>query len=123
MYLIEQFIVAKVGMLEGQINSRFKMANFVLFEQQINGGISECCHTAYNGIKFDHGLNSGARIQVGLDIINTLSEYYGFRAPIFIDNKESVTSLPPSESQLISLVVDPDYKKLTVQQTEARKAS
>jgi DNA repair exonuclease SbcCD ATPase subunit len=123
LYLIEQFIVAKVGMLESQINSKFKLAKFTLFETQINGGIAECCHTTYKGVKFNHGLNSGARIQVGLDIINTLSDYYGFRAPIFIDNKESVTSLPDSDSQLISLVVDPAYKKLTVHQTEARKAS
>lgn len=123
LFLIEKFIVAKVGMLEGQINSRFKMANFVLFDEQINGGVSEACHTTYDGVKFDHGLNSGARIQVGLDIINTLSEYYGFRAPIFIDNMESVTSLPPSESQLIRLVVDPSHKSLFVQMDEVEITS
>ncbi len=108
LYLIEQFIVRKVEMLEGQINSRFKMATFRLFETQINEGIKECCETLYEGIPYNHGLNNAARINVGLDIISTLSDYYGFQAPIFVDNKESVNNLIPIDAQVISLIVSKD---------------
>jgi len=102
-------------MLESKINSRFKLARFKLFEQQINGGLSECCETLYNGVPYSGGLNNGARINVGLDIINTLSEHYNFRAPIFIDNKEAITKLIETDSQVISLLVSEPDKKLRVE--------
>jgi hypothetical protein len=121
-FLIEKFIIKKVEMLEGQINSRFKLARFKLFETQINEGIKECCDVLYNGVPYNHGLNSGARINVGLDIIQTLSDYYGFQAPVFVDNRESINNLFPISSQVISLVVSHD-KALTILKTETQKAS
>ena len=120
-FLIEKFIIKKVEMLEGQINSRFKLARFKLFETQINEGIKECCDVLYNGVPYNHGLNSGARINVGLDIIQTLSEYYGFQAPVFVDNRESINNLFPISSQVISLVVSND-KALSILKTETQKA-
>ncbi|MFS8536099.1 MAG: hypothetical protein FWJ65_13175, partial [Limnochordales bacterium] len=42
------------------------------------------------------------------DIIRTLSEHYGFRAPIWVDNAEAVTRLIPVDSQVIRLVVSAD---------------
>ncbi len=121
-FLIEKFIIKKVEMLEGQINSRFKLARFKLFETQINEGIKECCDVLYNGVPYNHGLNSGARVNVGLDIIQTLSDYYGFQAPVFVDNRESINELFPISSQVISLVVSDD-KSLTILKTETQKAS
>ena len=70
----------------------------------INGGVEECCETLYNGVPYSTGLNTGHKIIVGLDIINTLSEHYGFRPPIFVDNAESVTDLPEMQAQVIRLV-------------------
>lgn len=104
LFLTEEFIRAKVSMLEERINSRFKMARFKLFETQINGGLAEVCETLYDGVPYGSGLNNGHRIKVGMDIIRTLSEYYGFTAPIFVDNAESVTILPEMNAQVIRLV-------------------
>jgi vacuolar-type H+-ATPase subunit I/STV1 len=115
LYLTEQFIRTKVNLLEEKINSRFKLARFKLFDQQINGGVVECCETLYQGVPYSGGLNNAARINVGLDIINTLSEHYGFTAPIFIDNREAVTKLIETKSQVISLVVSEPDKKLRVE--------
>lgn len=115
LYLTEEFIRAKVNLLEDKINSKFKYARFKLFEQQINGGLTETCVTTYNGVPYDSGLNNAARINVGLDIINTLSEHYGFYAPIFIDNSEAVTKLIETHSQTISLVVSEKDKVLRVE--------
>ena len=122
LHLVDAFTVRKVALLEDQINSRFKMARFKLFKEQINGGIEECCDILFNGVPFDRGLNNAARINTGLDIINTLSGHYGFAAPVFVDNAESVNSLLPIDAQVISLVVSGD-KELTAQETEALKAS
>lgn len=115
LYLTEEFIRTKVDMLTDRINSKFKYARFKLFEPQINGGLQECCETTYNGVPYSTGLNNAARINVGLDIINTLSDHYGLYAPIFIDNAESVTKLINTSSQTISLIVSEQDKKLRVE--------
>lgn len=104
LYLTDQFIRQKVSLFDSKINSRFKLARFKLFSQNINGGLEECCEATYNGVPYSSGLNAGHRIIVGMDIIRTLSAHYGFTAPIFIDNAESVTSLPAMDAQVIRLV-------------------
>lgn len=114
MYLTEQFIRTKVNLLESKINSRFKLARFKLFDQQINGGLSEVCEALFNGVPYSGGLNNAARINVGLDIINTLSEHYGFTAPIFIDNAEAVTQLIDTRGQQIRLIVSEQDKALRI---------
>lgn len=114
LYLTEQFIKAKVELLEERINSKFKDARFKMFDEQMNGGLQEVCETTYKGVPFS-SLNNAARINVGIDIINTLSTHYGIRAPIFVDNAEAVTRLIDSDSQLISLVVSEQDKQLRVE--------
>jgi len=113
-YLIEQFIVTKVNLLEDKINSKFKLAKFKLFDRQINGGINEVCETLYNGVPYNHGLNRGAQINVGLDIIQTLSDFYQVKAPVFVDNAEAVCQINNINCQMIKLVVDETYKNLEV---------
>ncbi|WP_094603435.1 hypothetical protein SPSIL_014850 [Sporomusa silvacetica DSM 10669] len=113
--LTEQFIRTKVNMLESRINSKFKYAKFKLFDVQVNGGVNECCETTYNGVPYSGGLNNAARINAGLDIINTLSEHYDFVAPIFVDNREAVTQLIETKAQVISLVVSKPDKALRVE--------
>ncbi|MEH7236783.1 AAA family ATPase [Bacillus sp. JJ1562] len=115
LYLTEEFIRTKVNLLEDKINSKFKYARFKLFETQINGGLQEVCETLYNGVPYGSGLNNAAKINVGLDIINTLSEHYGFMAPIFVDNSEAVTKLIDVDAQVISLVVSEKDKVLRVE--------
>lgn len=115
LYLTEEFIRLKVTMLEERINSKFKYARFKLFETQVNGGLQEVCETTFNGVPYSSGLNNAARINVGLDIINTLSEHNNFSAPIFIDNAEAVTKLIDTKAQTIALVVSEEDKELRVE--------
>lgn len=115
LYMTEEFIRSKVHLLEEKINSRFKYARFKLFETQINGGLQEVCETTYEGVPYGSGLNNAARINVGLDIINTLSEHYGILAPIFIDNREAVTRLIETNAQTVSLIVSEQDKALRIE--------
>lgn len=117
LYLTEEFTKAKVNLLESSINNKFKMARFKMFEIQVNGGVKECCETVFDGVPYSD-LNNAARINIGLDIINTLSDHYNFSAPIFIDNRESVTKLTEVNAQVISLVVSEKDKKLRVELEE-----
>lgn len=114
LYLTEEFIRTKVRLFEEKINSKFEMARFKMFNQQINGGIEECCEVLYKGVPFS-SLNNAARINIGLDIIRTLSQHYGASAPIFIDNAEAVVQLLDMDTQVIKLVVSGADKKLRVE--------
>lgn len=113
-YLMDQFTVAKVGMLEGKINSKFSLARFKLFSEQINGGVSETCVTLYDGVPYGAGLNSGAEIMIGCDIVKTLQEHYGIRAPLWLDHAESCRYPINMDCQTIFLAVSGD-KYLNIQ--------
>lgn len=104
LFMLEQFVKTKVSILEDKIASKFKLARFKMFKENLNGGIEDTCEVMYNGVPFA-SLNNAMRINVGLDIINALSEHYGVRCPIFIDNAESVTDFIDVDAQIIRLVV------------------
>lgn len=119
-FLCESFTRQKVSLLESKINAKFRMANFTLFKENVtNDGIEECCETTFNGVPYTD-LNNAARINVGLDIIKTLTEHYGFTAPIFVDNAEAVTKLIDMDDiQVIRLVVSGKDKALRLEITSA----
>lgn len=114
LYLLEEFIRFKLDKVSESINSHFKTVNFVLFKEQLNGGIKDCCECSVNGINYSD-LNNGHRIVAGLDIIATLNELYGVYCPIFTDNAESINdfNLPKMKDQMILLEVSDD-KELVV---------
>ncbi|NLG89781.1 MAG: AAA family ATPase [Clostridiaceae bacterium] len=119
-YLTEEFIRAKVRLLEDRINSKFQMARFKLFDIQVNGALAECCETTYNGVPYSN-LNNGARIQIGLDIIRTLQAHYGISCPVWVDNRESIVRLPEMDCQIISLIVSEKDKKLRIELAEKKE--
>ena len=104
LYLTDEFIKAKVEMLTEKINSHFEMVKFKLFDEQINGGVVECCECTYKGVTYQN-LNNAAKINCGLDIINTICNFKNTLAPIFIDNAESVNHVIHTDSQQIRLYV------------------
>lgn len=117
--LITEFIRAKANTLTDIMNAKFKHVKFELFETQINGAIVECCNTLVNTngcwVSFSDG-NTAGKINAGIDIVNALSEHYGVSVPLWVDNRESITDLAETESQVISLVkpdirTDADRKK------------
>lgn len=114
LYLLEQFIRAKMMKISDSINQHFKTVNFKLFETLLNGAVKECCECTVDGIPFS-SLNSGHRIVAGLDIISSLSELYDVYCPIFTDNSESINdfNVPETKSQMVFLSVSED-KELVV---------
>ena len=114
-YLMDEFVKAKVNMLEDVINSRFKLARFKMFHVRLNGNVEECCETTYKGVPY-RNMNNAARINVGLDIINALTSYFKVNAPVFIDNAEAVTEFVPVNSQTIKLIVDESEPQLVVKE-------
>lgn len=113
LFLIEKFNKKKIDLLDESVNKMFSLVKFKLFDVQINGGIKDTCEAMVNGVPFSN-VNTASKINSGIDIINTLCQYYNVNAPIFIDNKESVTDVIKTDSQTIFLVVSPEHKSLTV---------
>lgn len=112
--LSDRFLRYKTDCITEEVNSCFRLARFRLFTAQVNGGLNPCCDILCGGVPYDGGLNNGARIAVGLDIIDTLSRHYGIRLPVWVDNAESVTALPELEHQVIRLVVSEHDKEVRI---------
>ncbi len=111
LFLCDEYTRYKVGFVEDTVNSLFLLAKFRLYREQTNGGVEDRCDVTYNGVPFS-SLNNGARINVGLDIIRTLSREYGITVPLFVDNAESVTRLEHTGGQVIRLTVSEKDKEL-----------
>lgn len=113
-YTIDNFIRLKIDTIEGKINQKFSYVKFKLFDTQINGAQVETCEALINGVPFSDA-NTASKINAGVDIINTLCDFYKVSAPIFIDNRESVVELIESKSQVINLIVSARDKKLRME--------
>ena len=113
LYLMDEYSRYKTRFVEDSVNSMFRIARFRLFREQTNGGVEDRCDVVYEGVPYMN-LNNGMKINVGIDIINTLSAAYGVRVPLFVDNAESVTKLETCNSQTVRLEVSKNDKELRV---------
>lgn len=111
---LEAYGRAKMDILEERVNAKFQHVRFRLFEQQVNGGVADTCVCEYRGVPYPT-LNTAARMLAGIDVLNTFSKHFQILAPVFVDNRESITHLPDSESQIISLIVSPTDRSLRVE--------
>jgi len=114
MTLIGKFIEFKGQYLADSINRPFKIVKFKLSKtNELAGTIEDTCIATVDGVPFPD-VNTGAKIQAGLDIISGLQEIYQVRMPIFIDNAEAVTHwMIDLNCQQIKLYADEKYKTLT----------
>ena len=113
--MCEEFTRYRVQAITESVNSRFRLTRWRLFTEQVNGGLADCCEPMdSNGTAFE-GTNNAMKINIGMDIIDTLSEFYGVRVPLFVDNAESVTHLQPIGSQVVRLVVSEQDKELRIE--------
>ena len=109
---ILEFMKAKVSMVEQRINSAFSYVKFKLFDTQVDGTEYDTCECMVDGTPYSD-LNTAKKMNAGIDIINALCRAKGVTAPIFIDNRESVSELISCPSQLINLMVQRG-SKLTI---------
>jgi DNA repair exonuclease SbcCD ATPase subunit len=113
-FVIDEFTKARMEEVERRVNEKFQLVKFRMYSKQINGGEKPDCIliSKTTGAKF-LDTNNADKINIGLDIINTLCDFHEVSAPIFIDNAEGVNEVFPVTSQLIKLVVTRD-EELTI---------
>lgn len=117
----ERFVELQAADIEGQVNGAFSLVRWQLFEKQVNGGTAPCCKALVGGVAWESGinaLNTAARVNAGLDIINTFARALGRSLPVWVDNAESIADCLPAQGQCIQLAVSPGDPALRVETTE-----
>jgi DNA repair exonuclease SbcCD ATPase subunit len=101
--------------LESRVNEHFKITRWKMFRTVVNNGdpynepYCECYDL--NGTAYHDGLNQAARLNIGLDVINAMSNVYNTSAPVIIDQSESTLNILPTSGQQLRLqVVDTDLQ-------------
>ena len=113
--MCEEFTRYRVQAITESVNSKFRLTRWRLFTELVNGGLVDCCEPMdRNGSMFE-GTNNAMKINIGMDIIDTLSVHFGRRVPLFVDNAESVTHLQSIGSQVVRLVVSEQDKELRIE--------
>ena len=110
---ILDFMKSKVSLVEKRINSAFSYVQFRMFDTQVDGTEFDTCECMVDGTPYSD-LNTAAKMNAGIDIINAICRAKGVTAPIWLDNRESVCNLIPCASQVINLFVERGAK-LTIQ--------
>mgnify|MGYP002797417803 FL=1 len=118
--LAARFIRLRAMDLEKDINSRFEVVRWKLFDIQVNGGVKTCCEAMAdnnNGVfvEYSSNLNDGRRIQAGVDIINAITKATGVTAPIWIDGAGELTKKLNTQSQCVRLYASEADKALRVE--------
>lgn len=112
-YAMSKYNEYFVRSIEKDINAKFKTVSFSMFKTNITTGeVVPCCQTLVNGVDY-YSANNAGQINAGLEIISVLSNHYGVKLPVFVDNAEGVNNLVQMDTQLIELVVTNEPLKIS----------
>lgn len=113
---LDLYISSKMQALSDNINKAFAKVNFKLFEHNIsNEGIVETCELTMHGVPYRQ-LSNAEKCKAGMDVIDAISSRLNICNPVFIDNRESITSIETfGEYQLINLFVSSEDKALRIE--------
>jgi DNA repair exonuclease SbcCD ATPase subunit len=117
LYLLKAISKLKNELLVDEINSKFDIVKWKLFDYQKNGEYKEVCTpmilegSTYK--EFKEQMSTGMRMQAKLDICFSLQKYYNMELPVLLDEASSLSEkyLPDlSGKQLIMAKVTKDDK-------------
>lgn len=113
---LDLYISSKMQALSDNINKAFANVNFKLFERNIsNEGIVETCELTMHGVPYRQ-LSNAEKCKAGMDVIDAISGRLNICNPVFVDNRESITTIETlGEYQLINLYVSPEDKTLRIE--------
>ena len=108
---LDNFTQARCSALEDSINRKFKTVKWKLFNEQINGGIVDCCTCMAKCddafVPYD-SLNTASKIRSDIEISDVLMKHNDLKIPILLDNGERITDIPKVDTQMIVLSVSKD---------------
>lgn len=108
---LDNFTQARCSALEDSINGKFRSVKWKLFNEQINGGIVDCCTCMAKCddafVPYD-SLNTASKIRSDIEISDVLMKHNSLKIPILLDNGERITDIPKVDTQMIVLSVSKD---------------
>ena len=100
---VDNFFKQRIELNTANINSMFNSVQFQLYKQNLVGTSEECCIARnLRGVKVSN-TNTAEKIQIGLEIIRVIANNANISVPIFIDNRESISTIPDMNCQIINL--------------------
>jgi len=99
-----------------EINGKFSIVKWVLYEFNKGGTYQPCCIPMVDGYLFGDTTNEGREIAAKIDICQSIQRIKGISCPIFLDRAESINdfNIPSVDCQMILLSVSDD-KNLKVE--------
>ena len=112
---IKSYLKDRSEILEGKVNKMFDRIRFRLFEFTNDGMPNMVCHPTIDGVHYKT-LNTAAKTEAQVDVMNTYIQKTGIIMPLFLDNQESVGSRPETLSQIINCEFHKhaDFKELQI---------
>lgn len=111
--IAQRFELERNHEYEKAVNRLFQDVKFRLFDEQLNGNTKSTCECTMNDVPYAT-LSNAQQVYAGLDIIRAISRHHNIYAPIFIDNRESVTNIPEMDCQIINLYVSEKAETLII---------
>lgn len=115
-YTAERFQFAVIQDLQDRVNELFPTIRFKMFNTFLNGNVEPTCMLTMNGVSYPN-LSTSEQIIAGLECIEAMCQFNQVFAPIWVDNSESITSVPQTTSQQILLVVSAGQPLTVVNET------
>ncbi|MEG1992785.1 MAG: hypothetical protein RR056_05310, partial [Acetivibrio sp.] len=108
--------LTKNKLLVEEINAKFSIVKWMLFDYQMNGKYKEVCIPTIDGYRFGDTTNEGREIAAKLDICNSIQKFFDVNIPLFLDGAESINheNIPGIDCQLVMLEVT-EEKELKVE--------
>lgn len=111
---LKNYITAYSNIVNSLTKEHFNTVEFITEEFTKDGKSRETFKIAKNGIPYLE-LNTAMRIEVAIDLLDTIQKSKEMYVPILIDNCESIIDLPKVETQMIvAKCVVQDEKKIEI---------
>lgn len=110
----KQYIALKVEILSEFIHSNLDNVTIVLQKVvKTSGELKDCFEINYNGTGH-YAISKSETIKTGIEISNLIRNVTDLNYPIFIDNKESITSYDAPNVQIIEATVSDEVAEVVV---------
>lgn len=87
--LVSEFVRRTFQILSKRVNEKFSFVSWIMFQTTNDGDRKPYCECCHGGVPYSK-LNDASKINAGIDIAHTISEFYDVSIPMIIDGCESV---------------------------------
>lgn len=103
----QEYYQLSCSILEERVNEHFRYVKWSLFKTNLDGEKKPFCECYHNGVPYSR-LNSAAKVNAGIDIAYTISDFYAVSVPMILDECESNTAPIYRGGQQVRLYVSLD---------------